>query len=38
MTWFSENSTVPGFFLASSTIQCLFVNRFGLHGVDRACA
>src|SRR6516162_1854103 len=28
MTWFSENSTVPGFFLASSTIQCHFVNRF----------
>src|SRR5215469_15550795 len=28
MTWFSEYSTVPGFFLASSTIQCHFVNRF----------
>jgi hypothetical protein len=28
MTWCSENSTSPGFFLASSTIQCRFVNRF----------
>src|SRR5215468_9164394 len=26
MTWFSENSTSPGFFLASSTIQCHFVE------------
>jgi hypothetical protein len=28
MTCCSENSTVPGFFLASSTIHCRFVNRF----------
>src|SRR6266478_3769826 len=28
MTWCSENSTVPGFFLASSAIHCRFVDRF----------
>ena len=28
MTWCSENSAVPGFLLASSTIHCRFVNRF----------
>src|SRR6202521_276235 len=28
MTWCSKNSTSPGFLLASSTIQCRFVNRF----------
>src|ERR1700728_248808 len=27
MTWCSRNSTSPGFFLASSTIRCRFVNR-----------
>src|SRR5712691_4315768 len=28
MTWCSENSTVPGFLLASSAIHCCFVDRF----------
>src|SRR5262249_30998232 len=28
MTWCSENRTSAGFLLASSTIQCRFVNRF----------
>src|SRR6202035_5704639 len=28
MTWCNEVSTAPGFLLASSTIQCRFVNRF----------
>src|SRR5215471_12321790 len=28
MTWFSENSTVPSFLLASLTIQYHFVSRF----------
>src|SRR5436190_20030695 len=35
MTWFSENSTVPSFLLASSTIQYHFVNRF--HGPFPCC-
>src|SRR6266436_9745782 len=28
MTWCSENSTFPGFVLASSAIHCRFVDRF----------
>src|SRR5262245_59976617 len=32
MTWFSENSTVPGFFLASSTIHAI-----SLTGLQTPC-